>query len=74
MATENELRDLRERIGRLSGDEQVWLLEAALADNRKKYEETLAWMAASEKAFLEAEKRRRETTEPVPPAAKREAG
>jgi hypothetical protein len=52
MANENELNELRERIGRLSGGEQVWLLEAALADNRRRWAEEVARQKAAVAEFV----------------------
>jgi len=47
MGNENELSELRERIGRLSGGEQAWLLEAVLADNRRRWDEAIARQQAA---------------------------
>ena len=76
MATENELRELCERIGNLSGRDQTRLLEMVLAENRRQYEETVAEMVAADAKFRELEKQRRAATTQttVPPEAKREAG
>jgi hypothetical protein len=76
MTDENELRELRKRIGRLPFYEQLHLFEHVLAEDRRQREETIAWMRASEAAFLELEKHQRSV--PVPftfaPETKREAG
>jgi hypothetical protein len=76
MANENELNDLRERIGRLSGGEQVWLLEAVLADNRRRWSEEVARQQAAVAELLEWEKRQREsiTSSAAQQESKREAG
>lgn len=78
MADETELNDLRARIGRLNGADRARLLEGVFADERQKHDEALAWMIASQAAYLEAEKQLRETRGvepfPFPPEAKREAG
>lgn len=78
MADETELNDLRARIGRLNGGEQVWLLEAILADNRRRWAEEIARQQTAVKEFLELEKASRKTPTSAPtafpPEAKREAG
>ncbi len=78
MADEKELNDLRARIGRLNAADRAHLFELVFADERQKYDDTLAWMAASQAAYLEAEKLLHETRGvepfPFPPEAKREAG
>jgi hypothetical protein len=78
VTNENELSDLRERIGRLSGADQVWLLEAVLADNRRRYEELVAEMRAAEAEFRKLEKEHGKVLAPAPfnfsPETKREAG
>jgi hypothetical protein len=61
MANENELNELRERIGRLPGGEQAWLLEAVLADNRRRWAEEVARQQAAVTELLELEKWHRES-------------
>lgn len=76
MANETELNELRERIGRLSSGDQVRLLEAVLADNRKRWDAQVARALAAEAELRELEKKQREATGalPFPLEAKREAG
>ena len=76
MGNENELSELRERIGRLSGGEQAWLLEAVLADNRRRWDEEIARQQAAVAELLEWEKRQRESipSSAVHQESKREAG
>lgn len=56
MADENELRELSERIARLSGRDQTRLLEMVLAENRRQCEEAVAQALAAEAVLREAEK------------------
>ena len=76
MANENELRELSERIARLSRRELVRVLDMALDVEDRVRDELRAEMLAGEAAFREAEKRLRGASPPVPfpPEAKREAG
>ena len=76
MADENELRELSERIARLSRRELVRVLDLALGVEDRARDELRAEILAGETAFREAEKRLREASPPVPfpPEAKREAG
>ena len=76
MADENELRELEQHIARLPFDEQLHLFERVLANYRRQRAETITWVRTSQAAYLELEKRRRETNEPgaFPPEVKREAG
>lgn len=60
MATNDELNDLRERIGRLSTGEQAWLLEAVLADNRRRCDDEDAAREAAIAESLEHERVLRE--------------
>jgi hypothetical protein len=72
MSEDNELRELRERIGRLPFGQQLYLFETALADNRRHYAEVQAQTLAADAAFREAERRRREAEQTA--EAKRAAG
>jgi hypothetical protein len=74
MTDANELCELEQRIARLPFDEQLHLFERVLAGHRRAREETITWMRSSQAAYLEAEKRQRETNIAVPPEATREAG
>lgn len=78
MATKDELNELRERIGRLYGADQAWLLEAVLVDNRRRWEAEIARQQAAVKELLELEKKLGKPLAPAPftfpPEAKREAG
>ena len=76
MADENELNELRERIGRLPTSDQCRLLELVLADHRRQREETLAWMLEGQAELVRREQQLRESGRlvPLPPEAKREAG
>jgi hypothetical protein len=61
MALEEELRELRERVGRLPGGYQLALLEQVLADNRRRWNEELARQQAAVAELLEWEMRQRES-------------
>jgi hypothetical protein len=76
MADENELRELSERIAYMSPHEHCRLLELVLAAIRRRREEDIAEMLASQVKLLELEKQQKEKQQPVPfpPEAKREAG
>ena len=74
MATNDELNELRERIGRLGTGDQVWLLETVLADNRRRWEEEVVRQRAATIAFLEREKQHNAATAGHSPETKREAG
>jgi hypothetical protein len=76
VADENELNELRERLGRLSGGEQVWLLEAVLADNRRRWAEEVARHQAAVAELLEWETQQRESiaSSAAQQESKREAG
>lgn len=76
MADESELRDLSERIARLTRRELVRVLDMALDVEDRWRDEMRAEILAGEAAFREAEKRLREANPPLPlpPEAKREAG
>ena len=58
MADENELRELCERIGRLSGREQTRLLEMVLAENHRRRAEIIAENLRQDAALRELERRR----------------
>lgn len=75
MATENELDELRARIGRLNGGELMRLFELALGDSRRKRDEVRAELLAADQAFLAHENQRRGLAGAAPlPETKREAG
>lgn len=76
MADENELRDLSERIARLSRRELVRVLDLALDVEDRARDELRTEILAGEAVFREAEKRLREASQPVPfpQETKREAG
>jgi hypothetical protein len=56
MATENELRELRERLARLRMVDVISLFETAIADQRRLWDEELARHVAATTALLELEK------------------
>ena len=72
MADENELRELSERIARLSRRELVRVLDMALDVEQRWYDEERARQRAAVAELLELERRQREANNP--PGAKREAG
>jgi hypothetical protein len=78
MADENELRELCERIARLSDRDQTRLLEMVLVENRRQYEELRAEALAADAALRELEKQHGRVVAPAPftfpPETKREAG
>lgn len=76
MTDENELRELGERIARLSRRELVRVLGLALDVEDRHRAQIQAENLAAEAALREAEKRLREANFPVlfPPEAQREAG
>jgi hypothetical protein len=76
VANENELRELSERIARLSRRELVRVLDMALDVEDRARDELRAEMLAGDAALREAEKRLREANRPAsfPPEAMREAG
>ncbi len=71
MADENELRELRERIGRLPLGHQMYLFELVLGDYRRRYEEAKAEMLQQVETLRELERQRGSAAFA---GAKREAG
>lgn len=72
MATDDELRELGERIARLTRRELVRVLDMALDAEDRYYDEERARQRAAIDELLESERRQRESN--IPPGAKREAG
>ena len=72
MADESELRELSERIARLSRRELVRVLDMALDVEDRWRDEERARQRAAVAELLERERRSRETN--TPPESKREAG
>jgi hypothetical protein len=56
MATENEMRELRERLARVSMTDVISLFETAIADHRRLWDEEVARQVEAVRVLLELEK------------------